>query len=215
MNKPSFRSACLAALIAMIVLIACDAGSETKAKWVVDGDTIFLTDGRSVRYIGIDTPEIDTKKGDAEPMGAEARAMNRRLVDGWTLRLTYDREKRDRYGRTLAYVHRADGLFVNAELLERGVAHVLYHFPNTGQSDRLLGAQRKAMQRGVGIWQTVDKQAIPSHSYWGNRRSMRFHAHDCPNARTIAPKNRVRFSNRWDAFWLGYAPASQCISFPQ
>jgi micrococcal nuclease len=213
--KKSIR--CCIGLIALILAVSvglCDAETWVMARWVADGDTIILQDGRHVRYIGIDAPEIDHNNHRAEPMGDMARSMNRKLVDGWQLRLGYDREKKDRYGRTLAYVYRSDGLFVNAEILKRGYAHVLYHFPNISKEEILLSAQRAAMVRGRGIWKCVEKDRRPPRAYPGNRRSRRFHAHDCPMAKRISDKNRVWLRNMWAGFWSGYAPARECIDFP-
>jgi micrococcal nuclease len=192
----------------------CQADSWVRVKWVADGDTIIVQDGRHVRYIGINTPEIDHERHRAAPMGVEARSRNRMLVEGWRLRLVYDQEKKDRYGRTLAYVYRRDGLLVNAELLKEGYAHVLHCFPNTAKRKILLSAQREAMEKGRGLWRLVEKNNRPLHAYLGNRRSMRFHAHDCPKGKTMSPKNRVQLKNQWTAFWSGYAPASGCIDFP-
>ena len=130
---PKNRIRCCIGLVVLILAASVgfgEADSWVTARWVADGDTIILHDGRHVRYIGIDTPEIDHKNRRAEPMGHEAQTMNRNLVDGWKLRLDYDQEKKDRYGRTLAYVYRSDGLLVNAEMLKQGYAHVLYRFPN-------------------------------------------------------------------------------------
>jgi micrococcal nuclease len=217
LGMPTCSIRCRIGLIVLILAASvgfCDAESWVRARWVADGDTIILQDGRHVRYIGIDTPEIEHKTHRAEPMGDQAQSMNRQLVDGWQLRLAYDREKTDRYGRTLAYVYRSDGLFVNAELLRQGYAHVLYRFPNTGKAKILLAAQREAMERGTGIWQGVKKGHTPPHAYVGNRRSRRFHAHACAMGQRISKKNRIRFNNQWDGFWAGYAPARECIDFP-
>ncbi len=206
--------------IGLIVLILsasaglCEAESWDMARWVADGDTIILHDGRHVRYIGIDTPEVAHKNRPAEPMGDEAQTINRRLVDGWKLRLDHDREKKDRYGRTLAYVYRSDGLFVNAEIVKLGYAHVLYRFPNISKQKILLSAQRVAMERGRGIWQRVNKDSKPPQAYPANRRSKRFHAHDCPMGKSISEKNRLWLKNQWAGFWSGYAPARECIDFP-
>ena len=211
------RIRCRIGLMVLILAasVGCsDARSWVMAKWVVDGDTIILNDSRHVRYIGIDAPEIDHKNQRAEPMGMEAQSMNRKLVDGWKLRLVYDREKTDRYGRTLAYVYRSDGLFVNAEMLERGYAHVLHHFPNISKEKILLTVQREAMERSRGIWQHVKKDHQPPHGYLGNRRSRRFHAHDCPMGKSISHKNRIGLKNQWAGFWSGYAPARECVDFP-
>ena len=212
---PGMIRCCLALLLSVLVWRAeADAASWAIVRWVADGDTVVLADGRHVRYIGIDTPEIDHENQRAEPMGREARSVNRQLVENRRIRLEYDRERKDRYGRVLAYVYRSDGLFVNAELLRRGCGHVLYHFPNTARADELLEAQRYAMEKGRGIWKRVEKTERPAHAYVGNRRSRRFHAHGCPNGARMSPRNRVRLPNQWEAFWRGYAPARECIVFP-
>lgn len=192
----------------------CNASAWVQVKWVVDGDTIVLTDGRHVRYIGIDAPEVDHGDRQGEAMGEAARSFNRHLVNKHRLRLSYDLEKSDRYGRTLAYVYRRDGLFVNVELIQRGYAHVLYRHPNTGKQEMLLGAQRKAMLAGRGIWRLVEKGAASGSPFPGNRRSRRFHHQTCQHGQRISSRNRVWFNSQWDAFWSGYAPAAECIPFP-
>ena len=183
-------------------------------RWVADGDTVILKDGRRVRYIGIDTPEVAHEDHRAEPMGEAAKSFNRKLVWGWRIRLELDRDTKDRYGRILAYVVREDGLFVNAELLRRGFAHVLYRFPNTAREGELLAIQREAMEQGRGVWRRIRKDERPEHAYLGNRRSKRFHVHDCPQGNRMSVKNRIRLKNQWAAFWEGYAPAKGCIVFP-
>ena len=185
-----------------------------QVKWVADGDTIILHDGRHVRYIGIDAPEMEHHHQPAEPMADWARRINRQLVEGRRLRLVFDQERTDRYGRTLAYVYRGDGLLVNAELLKKGCAHVLHQWPNTSQATVLLANQRDAMKKGLGIWQYIEKDETPDQPYRGNRRSKRFHSHDCPMGKTMAPKNQIWLKNKWEAFWAGYSPARECIPFP-
>jgi micrococcal nuclease len=201
-------------LILAVAAVCVHAQSWVKVRWVADGDTVILQDGRHVRYIGIDTPEIAHPDQAAQPMSYAARAANRRLVEGWRLRLVYDHEKKDRYGRTLAYVYRSDGLFVNADLVRRGLAHVLYRFPNTAHAAKLLSLQRQAMKARKGIWRLVKKNASPPRAYLGNRHSMRFHAPDCPLGKKIAHRHRVYLRNQWTAFWQGYAPAKGCVVFP-
>jgi micrococcal nuclease len=206
-------------LASILLIIAAAAGcvhaqSWVKVRWVDDGDTIILQDGRRVRYIGIDAPEIKHPHEAAQPFSYAARAANRNLVEGRRLRLVYDHEKKDRYGRTLAYVYRSDGLFVNAELVRKGLAHVLYRFPNTTHAAMLLSLQRQAMEAHKGIWGLVRRDASPPLPYVGNRRSMRFHTIDCPLGKKIAPGHRVHLKNQWTAFWEGYAPAKGCVVFP-
>jgi len=202
----------------ILILSASTAlwGGETwhRVKWVVDGDTIILKDGRHVRYIGIDCPEIDHENQRAQPFGYESRSLNHKLTDGQDLHLLFDRERFDRYGRTLAYVYRRDGLFVNGELLRQGYAYAMFRSPNDRKYKALLAAQRNAMKAGRGLWKHVSKEKLPVNGYVGNRRSKRFHTHDCQNANEISARNRITFENRWDAFWSGFAPAKGCIEFP-
>ena len=82
---------------------------------VIDGDTVELSSGEKLRYIGIDTPE---KK---EPFYSEAKNYNRRLLEGKKIKIELDVQENDKYGRLLGYVY-VDGIFVNAEMLKAGLA---------------------------------------------------------------------------------------------
>jgi micrococcal nuclease len=196
-------------LILLLTLCAAggSAGEWVTVKRVNDGDTLQLSDGRLVRYIGVDTPEINHARNTAEPFGFEARGRNIELVGTRRIRLEFDLERFDDYGRTLAYVFLADGSMVNEQLLQSGLAHCLYKMPNVKYEARLLKAQREAMQARQGLWREWREK---EGRYVGNRNSRRFHAPRCPEAKRIAPGNRIVFSKRWDAFRAGYAPAKGC-----
>ena len=114
---------------------------------VVDGDTIVIEGGERVRYIGMDTPELEG----AEPGAEAATEANRELVEGREVRIVLDVEHRDQYGRLLAYVY-ADGVFVNAELLRRGLAQLVTYPPNVRHEAQFRGLQREARQAGRGLW---------------------------------------------------------------
>ena len=119
--------------------------SRSKVERVIDGDTIVLDDGRTVRYIGMDTPERGDQYYD------EATEANRRLVDGKKVKLELDVEEKDRYGRTLAYVYVGD-IFVNAELVRDGYARAYPYPPNERYRKLFASAEKEARQKGVGIW---------------------------------------------------------------
>ena len=127
---------------------------------VVDGDTIDVrlqsSSGRRerVRLIGIDTPESKKPNTPVECFALEASAGTARLLPvGTPVRLDQDVEARDRYGRLLAYVHRAsDGLFVNLELARAGYASVLTYPPNVAYTDDFVAAVAAARAAGVGLW---------------------------------------------------------------
>ncbi len=105
-----------------------------------------------VRYIGVDTPETHHPMRGVEPYGMEAAEANRKLVDGKTVRLEFDVEQRDRYGRLLAYVYLEDGTFVNAWLVENGYAMVMTIPPNVKHQALFLKLQREAREAGRGLW---------------------------------------------------------------
>ncbi len=123
---------------------------------VIDGDTIQVCcvfgDRVKVRYIGVDTPETHHPMRGVEPYGMEAAEANRKLVDGMTVRLEFDVQQLDGYGRTLAYVYLEDGTFVNAWLVEHGYAMVMTFPPNVKHQDLFLKLQREAREAGRGLW---------------------------------------------------------------
>ena len=130
-----------------------DSASDVRVTRVVDGDTLVVTGGERVRLIGVDTPETKKPGSPVECFGRAATAETKRLVDGRAVRLRFDAERRDRYGRLLAYVHRAsDDLFVNAELVRRGFAQALTIPPNVRHADRFVRLQRAARRAGRGLW---------------------------------------------------------------
>jgi micrococcal nuclease len=151
----------LAALALLALVAGCgeQAGGErggdrtATVERVVDGDTLKLAGGARVRLIGIDTPETKKPGTPVQCHGAAASAFTRRLVQGRQVRLTFDVERRDRYGRLLAYVTRAsDGLDVNAELLRGGFAQTLTVPPNVARAAAYAALQRAARRSGRGLW---------------------------------------------------------------
>ncbi len=105
-----------------------------------------------VRYIGVDTPETHHPMRGVEPYGKEASEANKKLVGGKTVRLEFDVEQLDRYGRTLAYVYLEDGTVVNAWLVKHGFAQVMTIPPNVRYQDLFLKLQREAREAERGLW---------------------------------------------------------------
>jgi endonuclease YncB( thermonuclease family) len=124
-----------------------------------DGDTVRLADGRHVRLLGIDTPEMNYHHGAPQPFAERALARTRSLLpQGSSVRLTRDREPRDRYGRELAHAFRPDGTSVEETLLREGLAVSFILPPNVGLADCLLAAERDARSARRGLW------ALPTYS---------------------------------------------------
>jgi len=135
-------------------------GSEgpTKARAfvirAVDGDTIEARiDGRleDVRYIGVDTPETVKPDTPVQCFGPRASAFNHHLVEGRRVRLVFGVERRDVYGRLLAYVYLGQR-FVNAMLVRRGLARSLTIPPNDRFSPLFRRLELRAAIAGRGLW---------------------------------------------------------------
>jgi micrococcal nuclease len=131
-------------------------GAEATARVsrVVDGDTIEVDLGgaeEDVRYIGIDTPETVKPGTPVQCFGPEASARNHELVENQRVRLVFDAERRDVYGRLLAYVYVGDE-FVNGELVAGGYARTLEIEPNTSMAGRLGHLEEEAGAAGRGLW---------------------------------------------------------------
>ncbi len=131
----------------------------------VDGDTLVLSDGERVRLIGIDTPEMhesqklirDSQRTQQD--AATIKALGRRsheftaaLVEGKRVRLEFDVERRDKYGRLLAYAYLKDGTFVNEEIVRQGFASLMTYPPNVKYADVFLKAYREARESKRGLW---------------------------------------------------------------
>ena len=133
---------------------AVPAGDDTTVESVTDGDTIRVAGGERVRLIGIDTPETVDPRSPVQCFGAEASTrMKATLPPGTRVRLVYDLDRLDRYGRTLAYVYRAsDGEFVNAAMVRDGYASAYTVPPNVAHADEFVALQREARDANRGLW---------------------------------------------------------------
>jgi micrococcal nuclease len=186
---------------------------------VIDGDTIIVNTIGKVRYIGVNTPETHHPTKGVEYYGREACAANQRLVAGKQVRLEYDVQPKDKYGRTLAYVYVGKSL-VNAKLLEDGFAQVMTVPPNVKYADYFRTLQRQAQAAGKGLWgkragSVTRATASPTKEngaiiYWANTKSKKFHRPDCQWARRINSHNLLKTDDRRQLLQDGYSPCKAC-----
>jgi micrococcal nuclease len=131
-----------------------EAGGEGVVASVIDGDSLALADGRTVRMVGIQAPKLPKGRPNfAEwPLAHEAQAGLSELVAGRSLTLYFGGTREDRYGRVLAQLARNDGLWVQGELIRRGLARV-YTFPdNRAAAAEMLALEREARSQRRGLW---------------------------------------------------------------
>lgn len=124
---------------------------------VVDGDTFWIADGSAkglmIRLIGVDAPESrNVFRKVIGYYGIESKQFMTTLLNGKKVRLEYDVDTLDQYGRTLAYVYLRDGTFVNAELVRKGYGMVMTVPPNVRYAEKFLKLQQTARKRNRGLW---------------------------------------------------------------
>ena len=130
------------------------ASAVTRVSRVVDGDTIEVRiGGRSedVRLIGVDTPETVKPDTPVQCFGERASHFTKRRLTGKQVRLVFGVERRDVYGRLLAYVY-LHGRFFNPILVHRGLARSLTIPPNDRFAPRFRRLELVAARAGRGLW---------------------------------------------------------------
>lgn len=157
------------ALPLILAIIAATAYAEAQdlltVTRVIDGDTVELSDGQKVRLIGVDTPEshpsrkltADAKRTHQDEatiraLGKRATQFTSSLLMDKKVRLEYDQTKKDRYGRTLAYLILPDGKNANLEIVRQGFGSAYTRFPFK-YMDKFRAAEAEAREQKRGLWE--------------------------------------------------------------
>ncbi len=138
-------------ILILFFLLSTSHAEIYKVKRVIDGDTLLLINGERVRLIGVDTPETKHPRKPVQYFGREAYLFTKQMVDGKEARLEFERQKRDRYGRLLAYVYLLDGTFLNAEIIKQGYGFAYTRFPFRYMEEFRI-YEREARQNRRGLW---------------------------------------------------------------
>ena len=128
--------------------------AQVAVRQVVDGDTVRLVDGRSIRLIGINTPELGRKGHSDEPYAVQAKRRLQALIDASDGRvgLLYGAQRKDRYGRTLAHLYDRQGRNLEAQLLGEGLGFMVAVAPNSALVTCRAQAERLARSKRLGVW---------------------------------------------------------------
>ncbi|MPY25872.1 thermonuclease family protein [Shewanella sp. YLB-07] len=153
---------------------------QVELEYVNDGDTLTLKDGRLVRLIGIDSPEIDFQSPElSQPYAQEARHfLQRKLQLGQRLNLFFDRKKLDPFGRTLAYVYTETGEHLQEILLQMGLAKT-HVYQNDYFWECFNDVELTARDEKLGLWshpdyraRSVDELTRDDLNHWGEVRGV-------------------------------------------
>lgn len=175
--------------------------SDITVSRIIDGDTYELSDGRTIRLIGVDTPETDM------PFYDEAVAFAESLILGREITLEFDKEELDKYGRSLAYVY-LDTIFVNQMMAGRGLGIVYLFESNLKHAGILIDAQKRARAADLGVWSLPDP--APEDYYVNIIGSYRFHRPLCVSIKNTDPKKRKIYRSREELLDKGFSPCRNC-----
>jgi micrococcal nuclease len=174
---------------------------------ILDGDTVVLDSGDTVKYLGISAPRLKKNEGGPEFYAREAARQNKSLVLLKKVRLEFEEERKDAEGRLLAYVFVKKTL-VNGELIKLGCAKVALHPTNGKYGDLFKDYEKRASTKSLGLWQENKAKADPY--YIGNKRTYVFHKPSCSLADKIPEKSRIVFRTRTDPISVGFVPCKIC-----
>lgn len=126
---------------------------------VIDGDTFKANGAGTIRLIGVDTPETKHPKKKIEYFGREASDFLKKRLSGKKVRLEYDQQRKDRYGRTLAYVYLEDSTFINAEIIAEGYGFAYTKFPFK-YLEEFRSLEKRARESEKGLWKNKKSSMI-------------------------------------------------------
>ena len=128
----------------------------------IDGDSLLLANGRQVRLIGINAPELGIDGRPDQPLARAAKTRATQLVERRAVALTLDREPTDRHDRLLAYVSLPDGTDLQLTLLREGLAWCVAIPPNVARAKEYCAAEREARAARRGVWAEPAYQPTPA-----------------------------------------------------
>ena len=186
----------------------CNVEESAICTQVVDGDTIYLDNGKKVRFVGVNTPERGVEGYIASKNFVQKLCLNKKVgldID--------DRKHNDKYGRTLAVVI-VDGKNVNEMLLKEGLAEIMYmppseFYPYDWAGSNTHVADTHSSSSGSSSVHSSSSSS-GSGSYVGNANTGKFHVSSCGSVSDMAEKNKVFFSSRDEAVNQGYIPCKRC-----
>lgn len=178
---------------------------------VIDGDTIVLDGNEIIRLIGVDTPETKAPRKPVQYFGKEAYEFTKGLVEGKKVRLEYDQERTDKYGRTLAYVYLEDMSFLNAEIIKQGYGFAYTQFPFK-YLEQFREYEKEARENNRGLWGPKEEikpenqaKANEDTIVYITKTGKKYHSGNC----RYLSKSKIPISLK-EAIQKGYAPCSVC-----
>lgn len=188
-------------------------GQTAQVDYVIDGDTLILSNRDKIRFLGINTPEIRKShqgmtQGVEQPWGRDAANYLKRLLTGQEVTLEFDGEKTGKYGRVLAYVI-LNGENVNLRLVQLGYARFNDYGEKLKYDNEFSKAESRARVRNLGLWEGKGRFKAPVY-YLAGKDGEYFHKAGCPRLREIPSPDRFRVTEK-EAAKMDLKPCPACL----
>ncbi|MGM0602512.1 MAG: thermonuclease family protein [Bacillota bacterium] len=130
--------------------------AEVYINEVIDGDTYKTADGETIRVLGVDSPEIDWEQDTGEYFAFKAKKFAENNILDKKVKLEFDSEKEDKYGRLLAYIYLNDSEMFNLQLLQEGYASLMIISPNKRYEVEFKETAKRARREKTGVWSKIE-----------------------------------------------------------
>ena len=158
----------------MLCPVAATAAETVAVRQVVDGDSLQLADGRKIRLVGVNAPEMGRQGRPDQPLALAAKQALKDLLAGRPAHLRFGPDRYDHHGRTLAYVDNASGVSAGEHLLGQGLAVLIAIPPNLDHIGRYRVIEAGARQARRGIWADPYYRPIPANQLGPKDTGFRF-----------------------------------------
>ena len=174
------------------------------------GDTVRLKGGKTLKYIGVSSPPLQSVIPLVRQYGQEALDFNRSLVESRTVTIEWGSQLRDDRGNLLGYVFLEDGSFVNDRVLVAGHGKAVIQPPNVKYAGTLRRSELQARRDKRGLWKQEPENPFIKSEYIGEKNTKIYYFPTSPELERIPEANLVKFDSRVAAKAAGYRACNTC-----
>ena len=202
--------------LSLIPVLFANLEAQAKEKQAVlvqealTGDTVRLEGGKTLKYIGLQAPPLQSLIPLVRQYGSAALEFNKKMVEGKKVMVEWGSQIRDDQRNLLGYVFLEDGTFVNQEILKTGHAKVKIIPPNLRYAAAFRRLELEARRNRSGIWKEEPKNPFLKSEYIGEKNTKVYYLPNSPELDRIPQANLVTFTSRVQAKAAGYRPCFTC-----
>ncbi len=174
------------------------------------GDSVRLEGGKTLKYIGVQSPPLQSIVPLVREYGHNALEFNKSLVEGRKVQVEWDLQIRDNSNTLLGYVFMEDGTFLNKEILKQGHGKIRLLPPNLKYAALFRRAELEARRERKGLWKEEPKNPFIKSEYVGEKNTKIYYFPTSPELDRIPKANLVMFASRVEAKAAGYRPCFTC-----